>query len=396
MDSRDTLRIQHQSFVDFLVDPIKCPATFLIDPKRENQSFTIACLRKMKNGLRFNICDLETSYLRNSDIPNIAARVKEHIPPELAYSCFFWASHLKDTPFGSEEVRYLEDFMNKQFLYWLEVLSLMKRFNVASSMLWTLIDWLQAGGSNDTMARDMQKFVATFGSIISQSVPHVYLSALPFAPRKSAVSRQYKPGYPQTLKIEMGGQSEWPTTQNVLVGHGGSVYSVCFSLGGKRIASGSADRTIRVWDAETGEVVAGPLQGHTGTVFSVAFSPDGRRIVSGSDDTTIRVWDAETGEVVAGPLQGHNDWVRSVAFSPDGRRIVSGSEDTTIRVWDAQTGEAVAGPLQGHTGTVLSVAFSPDGRRIVSGSADKTIRVCSAQMQGSVVSSTSCRTPFHY
>ncbi|KIM32662.1 hypothetical protein M408DRAFT_41207, partial [Serendipita vermifera MAFF 305830] len=280
MDSQDTLRIQHQSFVDFLVDPSKCPSAFLIDPKRENQSLTIACLRTMRSGLRFNICDLETSYLRNSDVPNLAARVKERIPPELAYSCFFWASHLKDTPLGSEEVSYLEDFMNKQFLYWLEVLSLMKRFNVASSMLWTLIDWLQVSGDgpNDTMARDMQKFVATFGSIISQSVPHVYLSALPFAPQKSAVLRQYKPGYPQTLKIEMGGQSEWPTTQNVLVGHEGSVYSVCFSLDGKRIASGSADTTIRVWDAETGEVVARPLEGHSDWVRSVAFSPDGRRI----------------------------------------------------------------------------------------------------------------------
>ncbi|KIM20489.1 hypothetical protein M408DRAFT_81907, partial [Serendipita vermifera MAFF 305830] len=305
MDSRATLRIQHQSFVDFLIDPSKCPSAFLIDRKRENQSLTIACLRTMRDGLQFNICDLETSYLRNSDVPNIAARVEKCIPPELSYSCLFWASHLKETPFRLEELSYLEDFMDKQFLYWLEVLSLIKRVNVASSMLWTLIDWIQAGGSNDTVARDIQKFVATFGSIISRSVPHIYLSALPFAPLKSAISCQYKPGFPQTLKIEMGGQSEWPTTQNVFVGHKGAVHSVCFSLDGKRIASGSEDETIRVWDAETGEVVAGPLQGHTGWVLSVAFSPDGRRIVSGSLDRTIRVWDAETGEVVAGPLQGH-------------------------------------------------------------------------------------------
>ncbi|KIM20492.1 hypothetical protein M408DRAFT_81909, partial [Serendipita vermifera MAFF 305830] len=150
MDSQDTLRIQHQSFVDFLIDPSKCPSAFLIDPKRENQSLTTACLRTMEDGLQFNICDLETSYLRNSDVPNLAARVKERIPPELAYSCFFWASHLKDTPFGSEEVRYLEDFMNKQFLYWLEALSLTKRVNTASIMLWTLIDWLQVSVNDES------------------------------------------------------------------------------------------------------------------------------------------------------------------------------------------------------------------------------------------------------
>jgi WD40 repeat protein len=80
------------------------------------------------------------------------------------------------------------------------------------------------------------------------------------------------------------------------------------------------------------------LKAHSYSVRSVAFSPDGRHVVSGGDDETIRVWDAETGEEVVGPLKGHSDGVRFVAFSPDGRRIVSGSDDKTIRVWDAETG----------------------------------------------------------
>jgi WD40 repeat protein len=100
------------------------------------------------------------------------------------------------------------------------------------------------------------------------------------------------------------------------------------------------DQTIRVWDAETGDVVVGPLKGHTNVRSSpVAFSQDSKRIVSGSKDRTIRVWDAETGEVVLGPLEGHTSWVSSVAFSQDSKRIVSGSKDQTIRVWDAETGD---------------------------------------------------------
>ena len=83
-----------------------------------------------------------------------------------------------------------------------------------------------------------------------------------------------------------------------------------------------------------------PLQGHGDEpVLSVAFSPDGRHIASGSSDRMICVWDAQTGSLVGNPLEGHIDWVLSVAFSPDGRYIVSGSSDSTIRVWDAPTGD---------------------------------------------------------
>ena len=68
-------------------------------------------------------------------------------------------------------------------------------------------------------------------------------------------------------------------------------------------------------------------------VRSVAFSPDGSRIASGSDDETVRVWNAASGECVE-TLEGHSDDVRSVAFSLDGSRIASGSDDTTVRVWN--------------------------------------------------------------
>jgi len=124
------------------------------------------------------------------------------------------------------------------------------------------------------------------------------------------------------------------------------------------IVSGSYDQTIQVWDAYTGDTVAGSFKGHTSSVESVAFSPDGMHIVSGSTDQTIRVWDAYTGEPIAGPFKGHTDSVTSVAFSPDGMHIVSGSRDQTIRVWDANTGDTVAGSFKGQTNLIESVAFS--------------------------------------
>ena len=93
----------------------------------------------------------------------------------------------------------------------------------------------------------------------------------------------------------------------------------------------------------------------------MAFSPDGKRIASGSGDNTVRVWDAATGQPVGQPLTGHTDAVFSVAFSPDGTRIASGGDDNTVRVWDAATGQPIGQPLTGHTDAVFSVAFSPDG-----------------------------------
>jgi WD40 repeat protein len=115
--------------------------------------------------------------------------------------------------------------------------------------------------------------------------------------------------------------------------------------------------------------------GHTDSITCMRYSPNGRQIISGSFDKTIRIWDAETGAAVGKPLEGHTDSIRSIAYSPNGQHIISASADSTIRIWDAKTGSAVVNPLRAHTGTVTSIACSPGGRHIVSGSWDTTIHV---------------------
>jgi WD40 repeat protein len=105
----------------------------------------------------------------------------------------------------------------------------------------------------------------------------------------------------------------------------------------------------------------------------VAFSRDAKRVVTGSGDKTAKVWDAQTGIVVA-TLTGHTEAVSAVAFSPDGKRVLTGSQDKTARLWDAATGTAEA-TLEGHTDSVTAVAFSPDGERVLTGAKDRTARL---------------------
>ena len=150
---------------------------------------------------------------------------------------------------------------------------------------------------------------------------------------------------------------QWPSAAIGIWEADSRLLSVALSPDGMRIVSGSRDKT-RVWDARTGDTIAGPFNGHTGSVSSVAFSPDGSCIIPGSRDKTIRVWDARTGDTVTGPFNGHTRSVSSVAFSPDGTRTVSGSGDQTIRVWDARWGHCCWSIQRAHkfdfVGCILS------------------------------------------
>jgi serine/threonine protein kinase len=167
-----------------------------------------------------------------------------------------------------------------------------------------------------------------------------------------------------------------------LHGHVGAIWCVSFSPDGGRIASASGDRTVRIWDANTGvpiKTLGDPAQGFT----SVAFSRDGKYLASATGNRdeydlenrpgVITIRDATTWKEVRS-LEGHSRSVNSVAFSPDGGRLASASSDRTVKIWDTDTGHELS-TLRGNNQFFVGVAFSPDGNRLVSASEDGTLRV---------------------
>ncbi len=153
-------------------------------------------------------------------------------------------------------------------------------------------------------------------------------------------------------------------------GHKGVVHVVAYTPDGARLATGSHDYTIRLWDAATLKLLK-TFQGHDNIIYSIAFSPDGKTMATGSFDKTVKLWDVETGQEKA-TLKGHTDHVGCVAYAPDGRTVASGSDDHTIKVWDTATGKELA-TFTGHTRLIRGLAFGADANTLASASDDGTV-----------------------
>ena len=205
--------------------------------------------------------------------------------------------------------------------------------------------------------------------------------------------------------------------------HKDSVTSVSFSPDGTMLASGSDDKTVKLWNLDEKEPKI--LEGHNSSVISVSFSPDNEMIASASDDGDIKLWnfdgdiqqeisrnkkvtsinfspdgstiaiaenkgDSSPNENSEDKLIGqvslwnfesetpfktfdaHDDEITSVSFSPDGKIIASGSKNNIVNLWNLE-GDKLVKPLKDHTGVITSISFSPDGNTVASGSLDTTI-----------------------
>jgi WD40 repeat protein len=173
-------------------------------------------------------------------------------------------------------------------------------------------------------------------------------------------------------------------------GQRGQLMTVALSPDGKIVASGGYDQTVQLWSTTTRKTIA-ILHGQTGRVNSVAFSPNGKLLASGSDDDTVLLRDAATRARVKF-IHAHSGGVFAVAFSPDSKILATGGKDGTVRLWNAATGQPIGQALRGQNGRVNSVAFSPGGKILASGSQDGTVRLWDTTARRSHVT-LSCHNP---
>ena len=287
-----------------------------------------------------------------------------------------------------------------------------KNLEIANEQLTTERNNLKA--TNWKMMENRARFLAEKASSLVEEGDSYTARRLLLAILPQDLDHPEKP-YPVEVRISLIESSFHNSA--MLKGHTDQICSIAFSPDGTRVVSTSNDKTIRIWDLETGKMLK-MLEGHNDEVNTAAFSPDGKLIVSASKDSTVRIWDAATG-MQLNNLKGHNAPLLSATFSPDGKSIISVSDMDSYIIWDTRTGRqikkqdryasdfAVFSPdgkffatravgftdnldnvkiwdissgspsckLEGHTSSVSNAAFSPDGRLIATGSMDNTIRI---------------------
>jgi WD40 repeat protein len=434
----DLITAAHRSFPDFLTDSSRCDDNrFYVDRSGQHAMIGIQCLKLMMKDLKRDMCSIPEHMLNNEveDLPRIRL---ERIDPALEYACRFFGKHVYLAPLLSqyvgEVVKWLRDFIERRFLQWLELLSIVGDLRAAVHSLndikWWLVNVnpllsfflfhrrlninLQAKVDDEDLTNyviDCHRFVLKFFDSIEESAGYIYDVALPWCPVSSPLRQRYSEELATKVKVVKGLDHSWDLCSRT-INTGDHMNSVAFSHDGRLIAgAGSAKlqiyeaatgaclttihepansiaisphdallmsasgRDAKLWDVRTGEMVRA-FNGHTDEVYLIALSHDGVLVATGANDYTVRIWDLSTGNCDA-ILEG-NSSVRSICWLKEGNQILSGLGDGTINAWDVVT-KTRLNTTRGHDFAVSSLASSSQGDIFASASHVDSIQIYDAR-----------------
>ncbi|RAH86618.1 NACHT and WD40 domain protein [Aspergillus japonicus CBS 114.51] len=360
-DIHSPIRTLHISFRDYL---LTAQSDLKIEEEMMHGRIAKHCRQLMSEHLKHNICNLASYGTKRKEIDPVV--ITQHLTADVQYACQYWVYHLARSQDRISDSEILS-FLKKHFLHWLEALAI-----IGNSELSEFLD-------------DARRFTLQNSSIAGTAPLQIYCSGLVFAPMKSIIKKSFI-GEMKRIKTFPVIEDSWSPCLQTFESNSESIRSVAFSSDGLSLASGAFAGIIKIWDTKTGVnqktfgahlgVCQQVLEGHSGWVCSVAFSPNKPILASGSRDKTIRLWNLEKKEPLR-EFKRHSGTIFSVAFSPDGLTLASGSEDKTIRLWNIRTGECqqVLENSASNSACVYLVAFSPNGLTLASGSSDGAIRL---------------------
>lgn len=372
--SIDHPQVYHPSFSDFLREPARCTdSKFFIDDQHHEARLVLCC---------FDV--LEASLHREM-------MKAAEFPPELAYACRYWASHLSKvilTLANSSLRDALEAFVSHRLLWWLESMSRLGNMEmvpecVQMAQTWAVctLGYLRLSraltyGSQSTppqsdhtsaLLTDIHRFVLTHFRAISEDPSEIYRSALPFTPKSTALYKTYRHDTVGCINVLGGIEEDWP--QAVKTWSVPSVASfISYSQDGKRIASAHYEHGLILRNVVNGQVVF-RLGENFGTFLAMEFSPDGSQLAAASDQPTqVQLLDAVSGsEIRAFRCPG---LPISLAFSSPGDQLAAGfSRGSGFLIWDIATGQVlmrVADPRFRYG--VTAITFSPCRAHILTAS----------------------------
>ncbi|KAF2148017.1 hypothetical protein K461DRAFT_248275 [Myriangium duriaei CBS 260.36] len=362
----EPVRVFHLSFRDFLINSKS------VDEVKTHLRLASRCLHRLDQPgtLKNDICNLTVPGVKRTEITN--DRIATCIPADVKYACCYWPEHFIRSNIELSDDSEVYRFLRKHFIHWMEALSWLGRLSTA-------IEYLEQLQRLSTRARDLaaflddaRRFLLRFRHVIDDAPLQLYHSALYFAPLESIIRTTFRDDIAifQYFTVLPEPVSSWTSEVLSLEGHTDEVTTIAISADGQTIASGAWDKTVRLWNARTGEEKF-RFEKHSTRILSVAFSSLDGTVIGSADDERIYFWSTKTGDIIR--TVEHSLLLRSgdMTFSPVLKTFLACRHDVgnkSLLLLDLLTDEVLRTFMLSNLGAgdFFRTTFSGDGELVVS------------------------------